>query len=136
MSDNVDIFSLPGFQPLTASNQLDRVHAETDGSIDLVFYKDRPLDERTPIFNIYIGKEFGNNVRVYHDFNNNFVTSERDLHKGLKHYRLRVSPQQVKILPGTYVLRFFADSKEIGVKHLVVSNSLIQSPRLPPSFLT
>jgi adenylate cyclase len=131
---NAEVFSLPGFQPLTAPNQVDQVAALPDGSIDIIFYENRPLDEHTPVFNIYIGKEFGNQVQVYRSFDNNFVTSIRHVKSATKSYRLRVEAHNVQILPGTYVLRFFADSREVAIKSLMVSNSLIQSPHLPPCF--
>jgi hypothetical protein len=134
MKNNVDIFSLPGFQPLTAPHQEERIFALVDGSIDVEFYCDRPLDERTPIFNIYIGKEFGNQVQTYREFDNCFVTSRRDDERALKHYRLRVESQNVQILPGSYVMRFFADSREVAVRYLVLENSLLQSQSLPLSF--
>jgi len=134
MSYIIDIFSLPGFQPVTADRQSSRLEASVDGSIDAIFYKDRPLNEHTPIFCIYIGKEFGNEARLYREFDNHFVTAERDTDRGVKHYRFRVSAKDVQILPGNYVLRFFADNEEVAVRYLALRNSLVQSPHLPQSF--
>jgi hypothetical protein len=132
---NVDVFSLPGFTPLNAPEQEERVEAHVDGSIDVVFYKNRPLNERTPIFCIFIGKEFGNQVTVYREFGNFFVTADRDERTALKHYRFLVKSKDVQILPGDYVLRFFADDCQVALKYLSLKNSLVQAHKLPPSFL-
>lgn len=132
---SADIFSLPGFQSLTTPRQEEHIDANIDGSIDVVFYKDRPLKERTPVFYICIGKEFGNQVTTYRDFNNQYVTSERDQENNKQHYRFCVPANEITILPGNYVLRFFADDHQVNVKYLCVKNSLLQSRHLPPSFL-
>ena len=134
MTDNVDIFSLPGFTPLNAPDQEDRLEALLDGSVSVVFYKDRPAAERTPVFCVIIGKEFGNQVACYREYGNHFVTAQRDEKTGLKHYRFLVEAQDDKILPGNYTLRFFADGRQVCVKYLSVRNSLLQSPALPPNF--
>ena len=134
-SQNVDVFSLPGFTPLNTPVQNECLEATIDGSIDVVFYENRPVTERTPLFCICIGKEFGNQVTTYREFDNHFVTSHRDEGRPTQHYRFLVKSKDVSILPGNYVLRFFADGCQVAVRYLCVRNSLIRTHHLPPSFL-
>ena len=122
-----DRFAIPGFQTPECPKFDARVFAESDGSVNFPFVKNRPREELTPAFVVYIGLERGSELNPLATApTTKFIYSKRD-DNGTKSYWFRLTTDDLIMQPGSYNFRFVVDGHE-WASHIV---TVLPSPALP-----
>ena len=125
-------FAIPGFQTPSHPKIDDNVTAGLDGRIEFPFLENIPIGQTMPRIDVYLSTDMGTQVtNLAKLINGSFVYSKADMDRGLKSYWVKILPSDLRILPGTYVLRFIADGQLLAQKSVTIPPSPLQQRDLP-----
>jgi len=128
----MDNFAIPGFQTPSHPKLADRVIAGLDGRIEFAFLSGLPLDTTMPRFDVYISNDQGTQVtNLAKLLSGNYVYEMKDELTPTKAFWFRILPSELRVLPGTYRLRFLVAEQELATRSVTVPNSPIAQRVFP-----
>lgn len=117
-------FAIPGFQTPTSPNAAGRVVLNADGMLDFPFATELNPNDKLPAFTVYISAERGREInRLAWSTTSRFIYEKRNGTTGLKEFWFKIYPDELTVLPGTYVFRFVAEGKDYAVKSVTIPDS-------------
>ena len=80
-----------------------------------------------PRIDVYLSTEMGTQVtNLAKLLNGSFVYSKMDRESRFKSYWVKIIPEDLRILPGTYSLRFVANGQQLAFRSVTVPPSSLQ----------
>ena len=124
--------TIPGLQLAGAPNYDQRVEVTYGNTVTMPLVT---MNEgtHTPSYQVYVIKQHGSTVKALLEESTNKYIFETPTGDGKKEIKLQMSSDQLRIFPGTYVVRVFSNGSRVLERYLTVLDPIGKATSLPSS---